>query len=275
MTLPPMDLLGKARQLESRIARRLDRAAKDFVRSPAGGPLETARAIVERVEEEIQPGGRGTRVFPFTQIAISVAAAGDDLRARFAAVFDSPPTLRDRIAERLAAAGCTTAAPLVAVEYVAKPHKNWRRPDFDVRFTQTRPASEPAIESATPEPRLELQVARGTAERRSYTFASTDRIDIGRCREVRDARHRLVRANDVAFTEGDDGANQTVSRQHAHIVYDERSGEFRLRDDGSAQGPAVLRAGKTVHVPRGARGVRLQAGDEIVLGDARLRVRLL
>jgi hypothetical protein len=37
----------------------------------------------------------------------------------------------------------------------------------------------------------------------------------------------------------------------------------------------VVRAGKTVTVPAAARGIRLEAGDEIVLGHARLQVSLV
>jgi hypothetical protein len=46
-----MDILAKARQLEANIARRLDRAAKDFVRSRSRDPLAVAHGVVERVEE--------------------------------------------------------------------------------------------------------------------------------------------------------------------------------------------------------------------------------
>jgi hypothetical protein len=44
-------------------------------------------------------------------------------------------------------------------------------------------------------------------------------------------------------------------------------------DDGSEHGTGIVRHGRTLAVPRGARGVRLESGDEIVLGEARLRVR--
>jgi hypothetical protein len=46
-----------------------------------------------------------------------------------------------------------------------------------------------------------------------------------------------------------------------------------LHDDGSEHGTGIVREGRTVPVPRGARGVRLFSGDEIVLGEARVRVR--
>ena len=110
------------------------------------------------------------------------------------------------------------------------------------------------------------------AERRTYSFLA-HRIDLGRGAEVSDRRNRLVRTNHVAFTEGSAEVNQSVSRQHAHIAYEPRTGQFRLHDDGSEHGTGIVRDGSTVDVPRGSRGVRLQSGDEIVLGEARLRVK--
>jgi hypothetical protein len=35
-----------------------------------------------------------------------------------------------------------------------------------------------------------------------------------------------------------------------------------------------VRAGRTIEVPRGARGLLLRDGDEVVLGQARLRVTI-
>ena len=116
-------------------------------------------------------------------------------------------------------------------------------------------------------------MVRGTADRNSYSFAAT-RIDLGRCAEVRDTRNRLVRTNHVAFVEGSGEVNQSVSRRHAHLTYEPASGSYRLCDDGSAHGTSVVRDGSTVTVSPGSLGVRLRTGDEIVLGEARLRIRL-
>jgi predicted component of type VI protein secretion system len=91
---------------------------------------------------------------------------------------------------------------------------------------------------------------------------------------VRDSRNRLIRTNHVVFTDGAGQVNETVSRCHAHIDRGEGPGDYRLFDDRSAQGTTIVRNGKTVSVPVGTRGVRLQSGDEIVLGEARLRVKL-
>ena len=93
-----MDILGKARRLESTIAARLDRAAKEFVGlAGAREPLEIVHAILDIVEHEIQPGSRGTRVFPFNRIEIAVLAPSREARGRLEAVFAGDPPLPARI----------------------------------------------------------------------------------------------------------------------------------------------------------------------------------
>jgi len=49
---------------------------------------------------------------------------------------------------------------------------------------------------------------------------------------------------------------------------------YRLSDDRSAYGTSIVRNGAAIEVPTGSRGIRLQTGDEIVLGEARLKVKL-
>ncbi len=265
-----VDFLAKARSLESRIARRLDGAAQDFMASGAREPLETVYAVVEAVEHEIQPGGRGRRIFPFNRITLSVLAPSRDARARFEAVFAGEPALRERIVDRLRSAGCEAAELVVDVVYVTRAQKSWKHPAFHIDFAREAPVAAAAVSHDQKPNRLELTVLRGVAEQRTYSFMAR-RIDLGRCAEVRDSRNRLIRTNHVAFAEGSGDVNQSVSRQHAHIGC--ASGDCRLYDDRSAHGTSILRNGKTVAVPTGSRGVRLQSGDEIVLGEARVRIR--
>src|SRR5262245_5306921 len=115
-----MDFLRKARDLEARITGKLDRSVGEFVQSGARGPLEIVHAIVEAVQEQIQPSGRGRRVFPFNTIAVTILAPSRDGRARFEAVVADGPPLRDRIAARLQSAGCQIEALDVAVHFEAK-----------------------------------------------------------------------------------------------------------------------------------------------------------
>ena len=268
-----MDLLGKARRLESTIARRFDRAARTAVGAVVLEPLEIVHLVVEAIEHEIQPGGRGRRVFPFNNITLSVLAPSRHGRVRFEALLAGEPPLRDRIVERLRSKSCAIDDLTLEVVYATRAHKEWRHPQFNLAFARVAPAPVRAARRDKEFARIDLTVVRGTAERRTYSFAAR-RIDLGRCAEVRDAGNRLIRTNHVAFLEGSGELNQSVSRRHAHIEYDPASEGYRVRDDASVHGTSVVRNNMTVIVPPGSLGVRLRSGDELVLGAARLRVRL-
>jgi hypothetical protein len=231
-------------------------------------PLEVALAVVDAVAEEAQPAGRGRQVFPFNQIRVHFAAPSPRAKAYLEAACQGPPSLRERIVERLERDGCALTALAVAISFVKEARPDWAQPEFDVGYTRTE-----GVETSAPAARLELTVTQGTTGRASYTFTSST-VAIGRGGEVRDGRQRLIRVNDVAFAEGGGEINRSVSRRHARIVPDASSGAFRVYDDGSAQGTSVVRKGRGIPVPRGTKGVRLQTGDEIVLGGARVRVRI-
>jgi hypothetical protein len=269
-----MDLLGKALRLESKIAGQLDKAAKGFVRSGAREPLEIVHAILDRVEHEIQSSGRGKRVFPFNRIEASILAPSPEARARLEAVVSGEPSLNARVLERLQSGGCSTAGIVLVTSYVSRAQKTWRDPEFDLNFARVTVPDIIAPASDRQADRIEVTVLRGVAGRRTYSFPPR-RIDFGRCAEVRDSRNRLIRTNHVAFTEGAGDVNQSVSRQHAHVSYEPGSGDFRLHDDGGGHGTGIVRDGRTVPVPRGSRGVRLHSEDEIVLGEARVRIRFV
>ncbi len=267
-----MDILRKVRDLETKIANRVDRTVGEFVRSGTREPLEIVHAIVETTLREIQASGRGRRVFPFNAVTVFVVAPSRGARARFEAVLVDGPSLRSRVVDRLRSAGCEVTDMAVTVDYVVRPQKGWETPDFHIEFARVAQAERQQPDDDPKPVRLDVTVLNGVAERRTCTFTAT-RIDLGRCTEVRDSRHRLIRTNHVAFVEGSGDVNQSVSRRHAHISHEPRSREFRLHDDGSEHGTGIVRAGRTFAVPRGSRGVRLHSGDEIVLGEARLRVR--
>jgi hypothetical protein len=268
-----MDVLRSARRLESRIAARLDEAAKAFSGSRSRSPLEIVHAILDAVEQQIEPTGRGTRVFPFNRLELSVVASSREARGRLEALFTGDTPLRTRVLDRLQSARCSAADVVVEIQYVDHAEANWRAPEFDLQFARV---AEPGGDGQVLEPQpgqIEIRVLRGSMERWSYSFAAP-RIDIGRGAEVRDHRNRLIRTNHVVFSEGAGDVNQTVSRTHGHIAYEPLSGQFRLHDDGSEHGTEIVRGSRTISVLRGSRGVRLQSDDEVVLGEARVRVRL-
>ena len=280
-----MDILRKARKLESTLARTLDRASQGWANSGPREPLEILHGVIDAVEERVEPAGRGRHVFPFNTIKVSVVADSRDARARFAAILDGDPAvvgrpssgaptprLQQRIAKRLRDAGCDPADLRVTIGYVARSEPHWLRPEFHVAFDRVARAA-PAPADSGPAPAIRLTIIQGSADKPAYAFV-LPRINLGRCAEVRDSLNRLVRTNHVAFADGPDAANHSVSRRHAHIEFTRESGQYRISDDRSAHGTSIVRNGRTIPVPAGSRGVKLQSGDEIVVGEARARIRL-
>ena len=267
-----MDVLGKARRLESTIAAKLDEAAKSLVRSRTREPLEIVAAVLEAVDQRIEPTGRGARVFPFNRIELSVVAPSREARGRLEAIFAGDTPLRTRILERVQSAGCSPADVAVEIQYVDRAEPSWSAPEFDLQFARVAAPQPDGPDLELQPGQIDIRVLRGVMERWAYSF-SAPRIDIGRGAEVRDHRNRLIRTNHVVFTEGEGDVNQTVSRKHAHIAYEPITGHFRLHDDGSEHGTEIVRGGRTIAVHRGTRGVRLQSDDEVVLGEARVRIR--
>jgi hypothetical protein len=283
-----MNILQKVKRLEAGMTRAVERAAREWSQSGAREPLEIAQAIVDAVGERLEPAARGRYVFPFNRIHVTIAASRD-ARARFQAVFESEPTLQERITTRLREAGCNPASVQSVVSYAARPSPDWQTPEFHIDFTRGAAAlrgirlqADSEAPAAEPEPalapapevvrQLQITIVSGTAEAPTYTF-TLPRVNLGRCAEVRDSLSRLVRTNHVAFVDLA-ASNQSVSRQHAHIEYVESGRQYRLHDDRSAHGTHIVRNGRTLSVPAGSRGVRLETGDEIVLGEARARVQI-
>jgi hypothetical protein len=125
-----------------------------------------------------------------------------------------------------------------------------------------------------------LIVEKGSANQ-SVLELRKARINIGRTSDVYKT-DGPSRRNDLAFTEESE-INRTVSREHAHIVYVEKTGEYRLFNDrwykpGSKTegncGLWVIRDGLGQEVHRNPRGFLLMSGDEIHFGRAVVRVEL-
>jgi hypothetical protein len=263
-------LVSRTKAFESRLAATVEGAARRIAGGVARQPIEVVTAIADDVAREIQPAGRGRVGFPFNQVRLSFAAPEAAAQARLDAICEGPPSLRDRIVLRLQSAGCAVVDLDVVVSYQPAPGPDWARPEYHVDLLRVR---EPPRPAPITEAALELTITQGSAERAAYTLTGAS-LSIGRGAEVRDSRLRLVRVNDVAFVEGAAGVNQTVSRCHARIERDVSPGRFRVFDEGSAQGTSILRGGKTMAVPGGSRGSSLRDGDEIALGEARLRVKI-
>jgi hypothetical protein len=267
-----MGLGGKARSAEAKVGRVVDHLVERLVGSSPRQPLEIVHALLEDIERQVQPAGRGRWIFPFNRLTLELLATSRESKAQLAAVIGGADGLRARIAERLQPT-CTLGPLDVRIRYKTVRPAGWNGTEYHLELD--RVDLQPAVPTvpAQPVPSLELIVSNGGCERRRFAFAA-ERIDIGRGAEVIDSRQRLLRRNQVAFTEDGNDANQTVSRRHAHILYQRASHEYRVYDDNSSRGTNIVRNGTTIPVPSGARGVGLQSGDELLVGQARLRVRI-
>lgn len=272
-----MNILQKVRRFEADLTRVVERTAREWAQSGAREPLEIAQAIVDTVAERLEPAARGRYVFPYNRLHVSVVAPTRNDRARCAAVLESEPTLRERIHARVRESGCDPAGLHIVVSYVPRTSPSWSTREYHVEFARVAAAAVEAAPAPAPTPPtsrdLQLTVVNGTAEQATYVF-SLPRVNLGRCAEVRDSLSRLVRTNHVAFVDLPETSNHSVSRQHAHIEYVETARHYRIRDDRSAQGTSIVRNGRTLSVTAGSRGIRLESGDEVVLGAARVRVQI-
>lgn len=264
-------ILEKARRLESGIAARVEGTVTRVTEHHADRqPLEIVHAIVDAVAREVQPTGRGRNGFPFNSIHVVTRAPTARAKALVQAVFDGPPSLQQRIEERLTAAGCAANGLVVQTTFASKARDGWVDADFTVEYLRL---PDSRVAPPTRSSRIDLGILAGAAIRTSYAFGAQS-IALGRGAEVRDARARLLRTNHVAFVEGDDEINQTVSRLHARIEHDAASGSYRVFDEGSSQGTSIVRSGRGHTVPRGTRGMTLESGDELVLGRARIKIKI-
>src|SRR5262252_7928974 len=148
-----MDVLGKARRLESAIAVRLDQVAKGLVRSRSREPLEIVHAILDAAEQRIEPTGRGARVFPFNRVEVSVVAPSVEARGRLEAVFEGDTPLQTRVLDRLRSAGCSPVDLVIDVRYVETAEAGWNVPEFDLEFERiAKPETDGRALDAQPAP---------------------------------------------------------------------------------------------------------------------------
>jgi hypothetical protein len=267
-----MSILDKVVKIE----KHLDKLAGR--RGVPASPIEIRRAILDDIEEHVQPAGRARRVFPYDQLLVEVLTALPD-RAAVEAVLSPDEGLVEAIRERLHEAGCERVGRLhVTVKLLRKARPGWEPGGFQITYERTeggaaREAETPPgadRESAVAGKHAQLVVVEGEATRKTYTLAG-ERVNVGRLAEVTDKDRRVVRRNHVVFLETESETNQTVSRAQAHISITP-SGEFRLFDDRSSYGTRVVREGRMIELPSGSpRGVKLRSGDEIYFGRARVQ----
>jgi FHA domain len=253
------------------LERRIDEKLRGMLRSSSPDQkrelLEIHRALLDDVAARIDRLARGKQVFPYTQLEVRILLPDAALRRSYEVVFVEADALARDIQLRLEDERVELPPRIaVKVELAAELPADIAGRGFDVHYSSL-PTPQPSEEGME----VRLTVIAGSAEQQQVCFKKK-RINLGRLVEVIDADGRLTRKNDVAFRDEAPAPSPSVSRAHAHIEFDPEKAVFRLFDDRSAHGTTVLRDGSVIPVPQGvSKGVALRDGDEIVLGQARLR----
>jgi hypothetical protein len=229
---------------------------------------EIRLAVLDQILKKGQRVG-GRIIFPYNLVRIHVLGASDDEAAFLQGDF-LKGYFEQEIRKSLTRSNFRFPED-IGVEFSASgelpaPKEDWLRVE-----TESRPKREAG---PTPRKTARLTVVRGAATA-AEILLNKERINIGRTAEVYRAQGPS-RRNDLAFTEENE-INCTVSREHAHILYSKKTGEYRLFNDrwhrhaknapGSC-GLWIIRDGLSREVHKDARGVKLETGDEIQLGRA-------
>jgi hypothetical protein len=267
------------------ILRRIEKSLDQRLRSIFAGnrdepgtreAIELYRDALEQIARRATLGKRGDRIFPFNLITIELAAENAERKAVLEALFDVNQLGGD-VRSSLEEEGIQPPAELtVAVRYPEEALVEMRI--LCERVEKDLPAPAPFAAS-------ERTVAIAIVPARLITLSGVSsvpelpldrpRINLGREEEVVDALGRAIRRNELSFPETAHEANASVSRSHAHVAFDATSGQWRIFDDGSSLGTSLFRDGRRIDVPAHAsRGVTLRPGDEIYLGQARLRFEM-
>ena len=268
-----------------RIAELMERLGRSVFEAPFGTAAqvmgespevaEIRIAVLDEIRKKIQRAG-GKALFPYNVVRIQVrtdADAGSIFeRSFFRQFFD------DEVRKCLSKEACRFPEDL-RVEI--------RAAGDDGGAEETWLRVETVAEDVVPpeEPSRARRVARlvvisGAANKPEIPLQKA-RTNLGRLVDVYKAAG-VSRRNDLAFAE-DDPINRTVSREHAHILHDKKTGEYRLFNDrwysrgNKAEnncGLWIVRDGMGQEVHRDARGTRLLPGDEIHLGKAVLKFQV-
>lgn len=231
-------------------------------------------AMLDEIGKKVQRAG-GHALFPYNVVRLGIRVAEGD-----AAVYERDffrKFFEEELRRYLSKESCRFPAEL-RVEIRATETLPGDAPGW--LYVETLAEERPAAEE-TPRNRktARLVVTAGVANRTEIPLLKA-RTNIGRLQDVYKSEG-LSRRNDLAFVE-DTPINRTVSREHAHIVHDKATGEYRLFNDrwysrGGAKdncGLWIVREGMGQEVHRDARGTRLLPGDEVHLGKVILKFQV-
>jgi hypothetical protein len=233
-------------------------------------------AVLDEVKKKIQRAG-GQALFPYNVVRIQIRAAAEERAVFehdfFRRYFDEE--VRNALSKEACRFPANLRVQISAIDTGLTKGAKWLIVEMLAEEIAALPEEVPRARRIA-----KLVVADGTANKSEIPLQKA-RTNIGRLSEVYKAEG-LSRRNDLAFA-ADNPINRTVSREHAHIVHDKKTGEYRLFNDRWYQrgdpaekncGLWIVRDGMGQEVHRDTRGTRLEPGDEIHLGKAVVKFQI-
>lgn len=247
-------------------AERVERAINPPL-TDAARPVDIRQAIIEAIEERVQPVGGGRRVLPDRFVKVRVLAH-DPAQER--ALQTALQDVRAIAVARLRELACEVdPAFQIDVTYARKRSAAWPADcPFQIEFEAA-----PPMTPAPQQPLLRLTILKGRATAGDYELREPV-VRVGRSESPVDSTGR-PRHNHVAFVEDGDATSATVGRGHCEIRYQPNTRQYRVYDERSANGTRIVRNGEIIPVPaQDPYGVSLASGDELQFGSASARVEI-
>jgi len=269
-----------------RLSELIERFGRTVFEAPFGAMAQTISdspevaeiriAVLDEIGKKIQRAG-GKALFPYNVVRISIRASASD-----AAIFERDffrGFFEEEVRKDLSKEACRFPEDLRieirAAEIEPGEEGNW------LSIEAVAEDAPPVPKEPSRSPRSARLIVVSGAANKPEILLQRSRTNIGRLVDVYKAEG-LSRRNDLTFAE-DNPINRTVSREHAHVIHDKKSGEYRLFNDrwykrgNKAEnncGLWIVRDGMGQEVHRDTRGTRLLPGDEIHLGKAVLKFQI-
>ena len=145
-------------------------------------------------------------MFPHGSVSIRIEAPDVHERAAAEAALSGPDGIESDIRELLAEARCPIPSTFHVQVTVLESDNN----DLDIAFGAIEAAPKPTPAIAAARPNAHLRVIQGKAEPCEVEIKS-DRVNLGRLKEVSGEKDGLRRRNDIAFAE----TETSVSRERS------------------------------------------------------------
>ena len=219
----------------------------------------------------------GKLVFPFNLVRIHLSGIPDQQAETFRSDFISQyfnQELRNGLTRASYRYPEEMHVEIETTRALPGPSEDWIRVEAESITTPIVDPTSAPTQSAT------LTIVQGKAGQLEIALTKA-RTNIGRTADVF-TTSGPSRRNDIVFAD-DTEINRSVSREHAHVLYDKTAGEYRIYNDRHYQlgndaeancGLWIVREGLSQPVHRNSRGAALQAGDEIHLGRAIMQFNL-